>query len=59
MTRILVAYATLSGSTGEVARVVGEEIAKSGVQVDVLPLIQVTDLERYDGVVLGGPMIMG
>ena len=59
MKRILVAYATMAGSTADVARAVGEEIAKTGVQVDVLPLGEVKGLEAYDGVVLGGPMIMG
>ncbi len=59
MKRILVAYATFAGSTADVAQAVGEEIGKSGLQVDVLPLAQVKDLEAYDGVVVGGPMIMG
>jgi menaquinone-dependent protoporphyrinogen oxidase len=59
MNRILVAYATMAGSTAEVAEAVGEEIAKSGTQVAVLPLSEVTDLGAYDGVVVGGPMIMG
>ena len=59
MKRILVAYATFAGSTVEVAQAVGEEIAKSNVQVDVLPLGDVKSLEAYDGVVVGGPMIMG
>lgn len=59
MKRILVAYATMAGSTVEVARVVGEEIARGGLQVDVLPVGEVKSLEAYDGVVLGGPMIMG
>lgn len=59
MKRLLVAYATMAGSTGEVAQAVGEEIGKHGVQVDVLPISQVQTLDGYDGVVLGGPMIMG
>lgn len=59
MKRILVAYATSSGSTAEVAQAVGEEIARSGLQVDVLPVSEVQGLDSYDGVVLGGPMIMG
>ena len=59
MPRILVAHATMAGSTAEVARVVGEELARSGAQVDVLPLEAVTDLEAYDAVVVGGPMILG
>jgi menaquinone-dependent protoporphyrinogen oxidase len=59
MGRILVAYATMAGSTAEVAQAVGEEIARSGLQVDVLPLSQVKEIEVYDGVVIGAPMIMG
>jgi menaquinone-dependent protoporphyrinogen oxidase len=59
MNRILVTYATMAGSTAEVAQAVGEEVARSGLQVDVLPLEQVKDLAAYDGVVIGGPMIMG
>lgn len=59
MTTILVAYATLSGTTVEVAQAVAEEIASRGLQVDVLPLSQVKDLEPYAGVVVGAPMIMG
>jgi menaquinone-dependent protoporphyrinogen oxidase len=57
--RILVAYASMAGSTAEVARAVGDEIARSGLQVDVLPLSQVKDVGAYDGVVVGAPMIMG
>jgi menaquinone-dependent protoporphyrinogen oxidase len=59
MKRILVAYATLAGSTVDVARAVADELAKSDVQVDVLPLSEVRDLAAYDGVVVGAPMIMG
>jgi menaquinone-dependent protoporphyrinogen oxidase len=59
MNKILVTYATLSGTTVEVAQVIGEEIAKSGLEVKVLPLEKVANLADYDGVVLGGPMIMG
>jgi menaquinone-dependent protoporphyrinogen oxidase len=49
----------MAGSTVEVAQAVGEEIAKSGAQVEVLPISEVKDLQAYDGVVVGGPMIMG
>ncbi len=59
MNKILVTYATFSGTTVEVAQAIGEEIARKGPQVEVLPLDKVTGLEPYDGVVLGGPMIMG
>ena len=59
MNRILVTYATMAGSTAEVAQAIGEEIAKSDLQVDVIPLDEVKELASYDGVVVGGPMIMG
>lgn len=59
MAKILIAYASMTGSTAEVAQVVAEELAKSGLQVDVLPLSQVQDVDSYAGVVIGAPMIMG
>jgi menaquinone-dependent protoporphyrinogen oxidase len=59
MKRILVTYATMAGSTAEVAQVIAQEIARSNVQVDVLPLSEVTGVTGYDGVVVGAPMIMG
>lgn len=59
MSRILVTYATMAGSTAEVAAAVAEEIRRSGAQVDLVPLEAVADVDVYDGVVVGGPMIMG
>lgn len=59
MKRILVTYATMAGSTVEVARAVAEEINKQGVSVETLPIAEVKTLAGYDAVVVGGPMIMG
>jgi menaquinone-dependent protoporphyrinogen IX oxidase len=59
MKSILVTYATMAGSTGQIASVIGEELGKAGVDVSVHPLDAVHSLSGYDGVVLGGPMIMG
>jgi len=59
MDKILVTYATNSGSTSEVAKAVMEEIQKSGAQVELLPIEQVSDLAAYSAVVIGAPMIMG
>jgi menaquinone-dependent protoporphyrinogen oxidase len=59
MKRILVAYATMAGSSAEVARAVAEELVKQGMQADVVPVGDVVSLAGYDGVVVGAPMIMG
>lgn len=59
MNKILVTYATMAGSTAEVAEKVAAEIKASGLPVEVLPINQVNGLEGYGAVVVGGPMIMG
>jgi menaquinone-dependent protoporphyrinogen IX oxidase len=59
MSRVLIAYTTNSGSTEEIARTIGEEMAKDGDQVDVHRLEDVTSVEGYVAVVVGAPMIFG
>jgi menaquinone-dependent protoporphyrinogen oxidase len=59
MKKILVAYSTMAGSTAEVAQAVGEELTNCRFQVEVLPLSEVKTVAGYDGVVVGGPMILG
>jgi menaquinone-dependent protoporphyrinogen oxidase len=59
MKRILVTYATMAGSSAEVAQVIAEEIRRDGLQVDVLPIREAGEPAAYDAVVVGGPMIMG
>lgn len=57
--QILVAYTTNAGSTERVAQTIAEELGKDGSQVDVRRLEEITNLEMYDAVVIGAPMIMG
>ena len=57
--RVLVAYTTNAGTTAEIAEAIGEELGQDGAQVDVRRLEEITDLESYTAVVIGGPMIMG
>ena len=59
MNKILVTYATNSGSTTDVAKAVLEELQKSGAQVELLPIAEIRDLASYSAVVLGAPMILG
>ncbi len=57
--KILIAFATNSGSTERVAQTIAEELGKAGAQVEVRKIEQATNLETYDAVVVGAPMIMG
>lgn len=51
--RILVTYASRSGTTAGVAEAVGQNLIASGAQVDVRPVQDVRDLAPYDAVVVG------
>jgi menaquinone-dependent protoporphyrinogen oxidase len=51
--RILVAYATRTGSTVEVAEKIAETLAAAGSSVDVRPIQENPTLEGYSAVVLG------
>jgi menaquinone-dependent protoporphyrinogen oxidase len=51
--KILVTYATCTGSTGQVAEVIGKTLADSGLKVEMLPMAQVKSLTPYRAVVAG------
>ncbi len=51
--KILVAYASKCGSTGEVATAIGKTLAQYSARVDVMPLKKVTDLASYQVVFVG------
>jgi len=51
--RILVAYATRTGSTVGVAEAIGKTLSETGAQVDVRRVGEVPDLNAYQAVVLG------
>jgi menaquinone-dependent protoporphyrinogen oxidase len=57
--RILVAYATRNGSTAEIARAVGRELAAAGAEVTVEEIGTIRSLEGFGAVVIGGPLYMG
>ncbi len=56
---VLVAYATKSGATAEIARTIGEELRLTGLRVDVRPVEEVGDVTPYDAVLLGSAIYLG
>jgi len=57
--KILVAYGTKSGSTGEVAEAIGKAVRAGGAMVDVYPAKDVTEVSSYDAVIVGSPILYG
>jgi menaquinone-dependent protoporphyrinogen oxidase len=49
----------MAGSTAEVAEEIGEALRAQSLEVEVRSVAEVNSLEGYDGVVVGGPMILG
>ena len=56
---VLIAYATRSGSTLEVAEAIGAALEDAGAAATVLPVAQVSTLSDYTSVILGGPLYIG
>lgn len=59
MRKVLVAYATKCGSTGEVAQAIGATLCANGASVDVRRIEEVTDVTGYDAFVIGSAIRMG
>jgi len=57
--RVLLAYASKCGSTGEIAQAIGKRLGEAGVAVDVIPVKTVKSLDGYDAVVLGSAIRVG
>jgi menaquinone-dependent protoporphyrinogen oxidase len=58
-TKVLVAYASKTGTTGEVAEAIGKALCESGAQVDVLRVQEVKDLSAYSSVIIGSAARIG
>lgn len=57
--RILIAYASVSGSTGEIAQTIGQVLTQTGLSVQVLPVEAITTVEGFDAVILGSSIRAG
>jgi len=55
---ILVAYASMHGSTQEVAEAIAATLRETGWQVECWPAKEVQNVEAYDAVVLGAAIYM-
>jgi menaquinone-dependent protoporphyrinogen oxidase len=51
--KVLVTYASRTGSTAEVAQAISKTLMDGGVQVDTLPMSEVKDLSSYRAVIAG------
>jgi len=56
---VLVTYASKHGSTRGIAEAIGDRLGERGMEVEVRPVREVEDLERYDAVVLGSAVYIG
>jgi menaquinone-dependent protoporphyrinogen oxidase len=51
--RLLVTYASRTGSTAEIAEAIGKSLSQNDMNVDVLPMQDVKDLAPYSAVIVG------
>jgi menaquinone-dependent protoporphyrinogen oxidase len=56
--KVLVAYATRHGATTGIAERIATTLREEGIHAQALPVEDVTSLEEYDAVVLGGAAYM-
>lgn len=57
--RILVTYATMTDSTSEVAKAIGQQLRDAGADVEIYPANQVADLSPYTAAVVGSGVRWG
>lgn len=56
---VLIAYATRSGSTAEIAQAVGAALHETGLESEILPVSQVRSFAGKSTIILGTPLYMG
>ncbi len=57
--KVLIAYASKAGSTGGVAKAIGQTLSNGGMQVDVCLMKDVADLAPYRAIVAGSAIRAG
>jgi len=56
---VLVAYGSKMGGTAGIAELIGDALTDAGFQADVRPVAEVSQLDRYNAVVIGGALYTG
>lgn len=56
---VLVAYGSANGSTQKIAETIAEVLRTTGITAEALSARSVTDLDRYEAVVVGGALYAG
>ena len=51
--KILITYASRTGSTAEIAEAIGKTLSEENAQVDILPMQAVKDPSPYQAVIVG------
>jgi menaquinone-dependent protoporphyrinogen oxidase len=59
MKKMLITYASMSGSTAEVAEAIGNTLGKYEVEIEVRAMGDVQNVDAYEAIVVGAPMIIG
>lgn len=59
MKPVLVAYATRHGSTREVAAAIAARLRADGLKAELRPADEVTDVQPFSGVIVGGALYTG
>ena len=57
--RVLISAASEHGSTGEIARLIGDTLTNNHMAVDIVPPAAVDSVEDYDAVILGSAVYTG
>ena len=57
--KVLIVYASRAGSTGEVAKVIGQTLSDAGASVDVRSLMDENNPGQYKAVIVGSAIRMG
>ena len=54
--KILVTYASRTGSTAQIAEAICKTLVQNGEEIDLLPIQDVKDLSLYHAVIIGSPI---